>query len=107
MSNSMEIAEKRMVTFSYRGTLADGSLFDASQEEAPLQFIFATGQIIPGPARRGRSAGFQEPHHRKGDVLSLVSQAAEHLPAEALVDGMGAGERGCRSQAAQLLSFPE
>lgn len=32
----------------YKGTLEDGTVFDASQEDAPLQFEVGSGQIIGG-----------------------------------------------------------
>ncbi len=36
------------VKVQYTGTLADGSVFDKSQAESPLEFTLGGGQIIPG-----------------------------------------------------------
>lgn len=44
----MEIAENKVVSIHYKGTLKDGSVFDSSEGREPLLFIFGTGMIIPG-----------------------------------------------------------
>lgn len=36
------------VRVHYRGTLADGSEFDASTGREPLEFVVGSGQVIPG-----------------------------------------------------------
>ncbi len=36
------------VTVHYKGTLADGTLFDESPEERPLKFIIGKEEVIPG-----------------------------------------------------------
>ena len=36
------------VRVHYRGTLADGSVFDSSEGRDPLQFTLGSGQVIPG-----------------------------------------------------------
>ena len=36
------------VTVNYKGTLADGTLFDSSQEDRPLKFIIGKQEVIPG-----------------------------------------------------------
>ncbi len=36
------------VTVQYKGTLADGTLFDESPEEQPLKFIIGKNEVIPG-----------------------------------------------------------
>lgn len=44
----MEIAQDKVVSLHYKGTLDDGSVFDTSEGRDPLLFIFGTGMIIPG-----------------------------------------------------------
>lgn len=36
------------VKVHYTGTLADGSVFDTSQERGPLQVVIGSGSLIPG-----------------------------------------------------------
>lgn len=36
------------VTVRYTGTLEDGSTFDTSTDQGPLEFIIGEGQVIPG-----------------------------------------------------------
>jgi peptidylprolyl isomerase len=36
------------VTVHYKGTLADGTLFDESSEDRPLKFIIGKQEVIPG-----------------------------------------------------------
>ncbi|HEX6902909.1 MAG TPA: peptidylprolyl isomerase [Thermoanaerobaculia bacterium] len=36
------------VRIHYTGTLSDGSVFDSSQGEDPLEFTLGSGQVIPG-----------------------------------------------------------
>jgi len=36
------------VTVHYKGTLADGTLFDESPEDRPLKFIIGQQEVIPG-----------------------------------------------------------
>jgi peptidylprolyl isomerase len=36
------------VRVHYKGTLADGSLFDSSEGRDPLEFVVGSGQVIPG-----------------------------------------------------------
>lgn len=36
------------VAIHYKGTLADGSVFDSSEGRDPLEFTFGQGQVIPG-----------------------------------------------------------
>ena len=42
------ISEGDEIKLDYTGTLADGSIFDQSQEGSPLSFTVGTGQVIPG-----------------------------------------------------------
>ena len=44
----MEISDKKTVKLHYKGTLADGSVFDSSEGKEPLEFIYGVGMIIPG-----------------------------------------------------------
>ncbi|MGE4296699.1 MAG: peptidylprolyl isomerase [Desulfovibrionaceae bacterium] len=36
------------VTVKYIGTMTDGTVFDASPDDSPLQFVVGEGSIIPG-----------------------------------------------------------
>ncbi len=36
------------VAVHYKGTLADGSVFDSSEGRDPLEFVVGSGQVIPG-----------------------------------------------------------
>lgn len=47
------------VRVHYRGTFADGSVFDSSEGRDPLQFTLGSGQVIPGfdDAVTGMSVG--------------------------------------------------
>lgn len=44
----MEISNNSLVKIHYKGTLEDGSVFDSSEGQEPLKFIFGVGMIIPG-----------------------------------------------------------
>lgn len=44
----MEVSEKKVITIHYKGTLADGTVFDTSEGKEPLEFIYGIGMIIPG-----------------------------------------------------------
>jgi FKBP-type peptidyl-prolyl cis-trans isomerase SlyD len=44
----MKIADKSMVSIEYSLTLDNGEEVDKSEPGEPLQFLFNTGQIIPG-----------------------------------------------------------
>ncbi|SHI97879.1 peptidylprolyl isomerase [Malonomonas rubra DSM 5091] len=41
-------AHNNTVTVKYTGKLADGTIFDASPEDSPLQFIIGRGEVIKG-----------------------------------------------------------
>ncbi len=43
-----KIADKMMVQISYKGTLADGTVFDTSEGGEPLEFLYGVGMMIPG-----------------------------------------------------------
>lgn len=44
----MSVSEGDTVQVHYKGTLKDGTVFDESDEENPLEFTVGSGQIIPG-----------------------------------------------------------
>ena len=44
----MSIKKNNTVKVHYVGTLDDGSIFDKSKEDSPLEFIVGAGQLIPG-----------------------------------------------------------
>lgn len=43
-----EVANEKFISLHYRGTLSDGSEFDASGKDEPLEFIYGMGMMIPG-----------------------------------------------------------
>lgn len=44
----MPVTSGDTVRVHYRGTLADGSVFDTSEGREPLEFTVGAGQVIPG-----------------------------------------------------------
>ena len=44
----MAVTNGDVVQVHYRGTLADGTVFDSSEGREPLTFTVGSGQIIPG-----------------------------------------------------------
>lgn len=44
----MAVENGDTVRVHYRGTLADGSVFDSSEGREPLEFTVGAGQVIPG-----------------------------------------------------------
>ncbi|MDR1626702.1 MAG: peptidylprolyl isomerase [Spirochaetia bacterium] len=43
-----EVANEKLISLHYRGTLSDGSEFDSSEDGQPLEFIYGAGMMIPG-----------------------------------------------------------
>ncbi len=43
----LKVAEKKIVEISYKGTLADGSVFSESEAGKPLSFMMGVGKLIP------------------------------------------------------------
>ncbi|HOV38668.1 MAG TPA: peptidylprolyl isomerase [Spirochaetales bacterium] len=43
-----EVDKEKHVSFHYKGTLDDGTVFDTSEGKEPLSFIYGVGQLIPG-----------------------------------------------------------
>jgi peptidylprolyl isomerase len=41
------VKDKEMVSISFKGTLADGSVFGQSDKEHPLEFMVGSGKMIP------------------------------------------------------------
>jgi FKBP-type peptidyl-prolyl cis-trans isomerase 2 len=41
------VKDKEMVSISYTGTLADGSVFQESEKDKPLEFLVGAGRMIP------------------------------------------------------------
>jgi len=42
------VRDKKVVSMSYTGTLADGSVFSQSEKDKPLEFMVGAGKLIPG-----------------------------------------------------------
>lgn len=43
-----EVKSGDKVRIHYKGTLADGTMFDSSEGRDPLEFMVGSGQVIPG-----------------------------------------------------------
>ncbi len=41
------VKDKEVVSMSYKGTLADGSVFSQSEKDKPLEFMVGAGKLIP------------------------------------------------------------
>ena len=41
------VKDKKVVSMSYKGTLADGSVFGQSEKDKPLEFLVGAGKLIP------------------------------------------------------------
>ncbi|MGA2480620.1 MAG: peptidylprolyl isomerase [Spirochaetia bacterium] len=41
------VKDKEMVSISFKGTLADGSVFGQSEKDKPLEFLVGSGKMIP------------------------------------------------------------
>ncbi len=44
----MTVKKNSKIQVHYVGMLSDGSIFDKSPEEQPLEFVVGSGQVIPG-----------------------------------------------------------
>ena len=44
----MAVMKNSKIKVQYVGSFADGTIFDKSSNEEPLEFVVGTGQIIPG-----------------------------------------------------------
>ncbi len=44
----MSVMKNSKIKVQYVGSFADGTIFDKSSNEEPLEFVVGTGQIIPG-----------------------------------------------------------
>jgi peptidylprolyl isomerase len=55
----LRVADKMVVQITYQGTLADGTVFDASAEGQPTEFMFGVGMMFPALEEgiRGLRAG--------------------------------------------------
>ena len=42
------VENEKYVFLHYKGTLADGSVFDSSEGREPLEFVYGVGMLIPG-----------------------------------------------------------
>ena len=47
-SNSRKEQEGDTVTITFQGLLDDGSVFDTSEEDAPLSFVLGENEVLPG-----------------------------------------------------------
>ena len=48
MTSSKTVKTDDTVKVHYKGSLADGQIFDTSENREPLQFTMGAGQLIPG-----------------------------------------------------------
>jgi len=66
-----EVKSGDTVRIHYKGTLADGTVFDSSEGREPLEFTVGSGQIIPGldKALPGMKAG------EKKTVVAVADEA--------------------------------
>ncbi len=66
----MKIDEGKTVVIHYEGKLEDGTVFDSSKEREPLEFVFGSGNIIPGLERGLKGL-------EKGDRKEIFVEADE------------------------------
>ena len=87
------------VHIHYTGRLEDGTVFDSSEGQAPLQFVLGTGYVIPGieKAVEGMSVGDQvstniPPEHAYGERAEelVLSVGTHQFPGDGTPD---VGER--------------
>ncbi|MFT5232801.1 MAG: FKBP-type peptidyl-prolyl cis-trans isomerase 2 [Candidatus Krumholzibacteriia bacterium] len=70
----------KSVKVHYKGTLADGTVFDSSEGGDPIDFEIGSGQVIPGfdAAIRGMEVGQTE-------VVQIVCEEAYGEPREEMI----------------------
>ena len=90
-----EIKSGDTVQIHYKGTLADGEVFDSSEGRDPLQFTVGSGQIIPGldGALPGMSVGDKkvvevtaDDAYGQPDPNALQQVPREGIPADIPLD---------------------
>lgn len=86
-----QIEQEKYVSLHYTGTLADGTVFDSSQDRDPLEFIYGVGMLIPGLEKgiKGMTAGQKKTVKVKADDAYgpyrddlILPVPREHFPEE-------------------------
>jgi len=87
----LKVEEEKFVSIHYTGTLADGTVFDSSQDRDPLEFIYGVGMLIPGLEKglKGMTAGQKKTVKVKAEDAYgpyrddlVLPVPREHFPAE-------------------------
>jgi FKBP-type peptidyl-prolyl cis-trans isomerase 2 len=102
-----EVKSGDTVRIHYTGTLSDGSVFDSSQGNDPLEFVVGSGQIIPGldVALPGRKVGDEKrveiasedaygPHHAEARQAVPRTEIPADIPLEVGLQLQAKNERG-------------
>ena len=94
---NMPVKNGDRIKVEYEGTLADGMVFDSSEEGGPLEFVVGTGQVIKGfeDAVIGMEVGEEskvtlEPGDAYGEPAEdlIVTIPNENFPDDLEVDTM-------------------
>ncbi len=102
-----EVKSGDTVRIHYTGTLSDGSVFDSSQGNDPLEFVVGSGQIIPGldVALPGMKVGDEKrveiasedaygPHHAEARQAVPRTEIPADIPLEVGLQLQAKNERG-------------
>jgi peptidylprolyl isomerase len=95
------VADKKVVSLHYTGTLADGTQFDTSVGKEPLEFMVGTKSMIPGfeKAVMGMKVG-----EKKKFEIKAVDAYGEHDPQRVEEVPMASFPEGMKLEKGLMLS---